>query len=304
MPSLKLVHKIKEPVPRRMVALAQSKDAVLVSVDDDDCEDSDEGEESCAVELNEVGDFFTPVAEHRKGVATHIMVLGASGSGKSTWAGTYAKAWRERHPEGVVICVSLDVEDDPAIKCDMRVHPLTAAEMDLDEIGEDGALFIFDDAMGSGDKLVNESLAALMRAIHERGRRKNISSLNLTHRGTDGKATKSALGEMTGIVLFPALPPTASTTYVLQNYAGINPALLQLLKKDRAGWGRSVFINLTAPGAIIGARKAMLLDNDAISAAAGNARERRRAKVESLRGAEEGASGRRLADVVAAARAR
>jgi len=279
MPRLRLVRKIQEPLPKGTVALAVSQNGVLIA--EEDYDDSDE-EDQQAIELEDVGDEFTVLPERREGVATHIACSGNSGCGKSTWAGQYADSWREHNPAGVVLCISCDLTDDPAIYCDLRINPTDAGELDVDDLGDDGALLVFDDCHGT-DKATAAGLAKFMRACHERGRKKRISTINISHRPTAGKETKSTLCDLSGLVLFPSLPPTASLIYVLQNYAGVDPALLKLLKKDRQGWGRAVFVNLSSPGTLIGARKAMLIDNDAVAAAAGITREKRRAKVEALK---------------------
>ena len=297
MPRLRLVRKIKEPLPEGTVALALSQNGVLIA-EDSDGEDSDD-EKGQAIELEDVGDSFTILPELRENVATHLAVSGNSGCGKSHWAGQYADAWREHNPGGTVICVSCDLEDDPAISCDLRISPAAAGELELDDLGTAGTLVIMDDCHGT-DRETAAALQKFMRACHERGRKKHISTINISHRPTAGKETKSALCDLSGLVLFPALPPTASLIYVLQNYAGVDPALLKLLKKDRKGWGRAVFVNLSSPGTILGERKAMLIDNDQIAAAAGIQREKRRAKLDA---GKNGAEARRaLAGVQAGKR--
>ena len=248
---LRVVEKLCGAPRRGTIALAQSDRGVLVA-------DEEDHENEEAIELP-VGDHFTPLPEVRPGVACHIHVAGPSGCGKSTWAGDYADLFR-KHLGGAVVVISLDLADDPAIRADVRL-PVSEdlAEIDLESIaGEKPLLLIFDDCDGGGKKL-GEALAIFKRGALERGRKLGLSTINIHHRAAAGKETRSSLGEMTSMVVFPNVPATRNLRYALDVHLGVPSDLLAILKKDKA-WGRAVMINMSNPPTIIGERKAMLLD--------------------------------------------
>lgn len=222
-----------------------------------------EGEEEAIVLPEE--SHFQLLPELRPAVAQHIHLSGPSGCGKSTWAGDFAETWRRYHPDGRVIVVSADKEDDPAIQLrgkDLRIGVDELGEDSLDEIekaaNKKPILWIFDDVEGvRGEDAKN--LDRFRQAVQERGRRKGWNSIAIFHKAANYNTTKSTLVEATAFVFFPEAV-RRNHLYALNEYAGIPEAAVTAMKRKPGIWGRSVVGLVSHPQVLIGARAAAPTD--------------------------------------------
>jgi hypothetical protein len=242
-------------VPEHAIRVAECGAGILCAIDDDE-------EGAQAIELPEHDEFHV-LPELRENVAQHIHLVGPSGVGKSSWAGQFAERFR-RERNGRVVVISADAADDPAIVADAR-FPVSAdlADVDISQLAEGGPLLvIFDDVEGVPRDL-SQSLAQFRKALLERGRKLQISTINIYHRGASGSATRDSLNEATGVVVFPRGGISSNTKYMLRNHFDIPDGFMTLLRKSRP-WGRSVYISNTFPPIAVGGRRAALLDADEI----------------------------------------
>lgn len=205
---------------------------------------------------------FRLLYDQRKNTAQHIHIVGPSGCGKSTVSQEIVSEF-----PGKVIVVSADQDQDPAlkdinarIKADEFMH-----EIDIDTLKKkDGVFVIFDDIEGV-PKPVADSLNIFKRALHERGRKYGIRTINVYHRGADGQSTRSSLGEMTHLVIFPHFANNQNTRYLLSKYAGLPDNFCDLVKDPI--WGRRVYIGVNdVPQFIIGERAAAIINHSTIQA--------------------------------------
>ena len=245
-----------------------------------------------AIELTKPGESFFPLPELRPKFPSHIHVVGPSGVGKSTWAGQYARLFRHLL-DGRVVVVSADGAEDPAIPhvplhrngatevdpaADERISAADLVENPLEledlaaQLDGDGppTLVIFDDVEGL-PKHQRQAVRTLEQAVKERGRKFGVHSVSIYHRGAASRATASSLSEATGYVVFPEGGITQNTLYMLKQYAGIEPAIVGLIR--RAGWGRWLYISATAPQYMLGPRRAAVMD-PVVMAAIGKAEQK------------------------------
>lgn len=205
---------------------------------------------------------FTFIPEIRNRVAQHIHIVGPSGVGKSTCAQELCDCF-----PGKRIVVSADEDDDPAIKnVDMRLKAeKDIQDIELDDLQHDkGVMVVFDDIEGVS-KDVSKALNVFRRALHERGRKFGICTVNICHRGADGENTRSALGEMTHLVIFPHFSNNQNTRYLLEKYAGLPANFSDLVSGPQ--WGRRVMIAINdTPQYVIGEHAASIIEHSTLLA--------------------------------------
>lgn len=205
---------------------------------------------------------FKLIPDVRKKVSQHVHIVGPAGSGKSSVGEEFASEF-----PGKVIVVSADEGEDPAL---MSVDGRLRADSDMQDINvedlksDNGVLIIFDDIEGV-PKDVTKSLNVFKRALHERGRKFGVKTINIYHRGADGESTKSSLGEMTHLVVFPRFANNQNTRYMLSKYAQMPENLCDILNSPH--WGRRVLIAVNdVPQYMIGDRAACIINHSTLNA--------------------------------------
>lgn len=219
---------------------------------------------------------FRFVPELRERTAQHVHIVGPSGCGKSTACQEFATNF-----PGKTIVVSADEEEDPAL-ADIGVRVKADADMDkidLETLRDDnGVMVIFDDIEGV-EKPVERALNTFKRALHERGRKYGVCTLNVYHRGADGQNTRSSLGEMTHLVIFPRFANNQNTRYLLSRYAGLPENFCDLVSSPH--WGRRVLIAInTVPQYIVGEHAAAIINHTTIEALSKHARRAEAKKIQ------------------------
>jgi hypothetical protein len=220
------------------------------------------GHQSIALDA---GREFELMPEMRPNVASAVHCVGPSGVGKSTLAGTYGAAFK-KFTGGRVIVVSASEQDDEALPCDARVLIDESIDgVSPEELaGEDRkpTLLIFDDVEAL-PRPAQKAFHVFQQAVLERGRKLGIKSWSIFHKGANSNSTKYSLNEATQFVVFPdAL--TANSTYMLRQYAGVDPAILNLVKRGR--WGRWLAV---LPGkCLISPHRAAVLDQGVLASIA------------------------------------
>ena len=267
---LQLVQSLKRPPPRGTTPVAVSDGGVLIAEEGG----SIDGDEA-AIELVNPKDSFQSLPELNPDIAYHVYVCGPSGSGKSTAAAKIAEQFK-KVTGGLVIVLSMDEEDDASFDCaDVRMSVEKAAELTLEDLmgeadeetGErQKTLCVFDDHISGACKETIAAVLLLQRAVIERGRKFGISSITTAHRPATGITSKFTLNGMTHFVFFPQHGAGRSLRYTLDTYCQVPGEIVSLLRRDPAGWGRSVTLKLSSPMCCIGHRRAMTTDPESIEA--------------------------------------
>lgn len=307
---LRIVPELRRPAARGTAPIAITDHGVVVA-DEGGSVDGEEG----ALELTEPGDHMEPLPELNPDVAYHVYVVGPSGCGKSTVCGKIAKRFRKT-TGGLVIVISMDDQEDPAIDCaDVRLSCEQAADLTLEDLmgeeDDDGdrqrVLVAFDDHLCGGDKHVIEAVLNLQRAVIQRGRKFGVSSLTTAHRPATGRESRFILSGMSNLVIFPGLGASRSLRYVLETYASLPAELIGLLRRDPVGWGRAVNLRLAAPMVAVGDRRAACLcpeTIESVSKALKKTRVARITKMQEIGSDDEGGDGTAVGAIAAAHRRR
>lgn len=202
---------------------------------------------------------FELIPETREKIAQHIHIVGPSGCGKSSVCEEIASNASDK-----VVVISADEDDDPNLKSvDMRLKASPElCELEVSKLRN--GLIIFDDVEGV-PKDTQKALNVFKQALHERGRKFGLKTINVYHRAADGNNTKSSLNEMTHCVVFPRFC-NKNTRYMLKTYACVPENLCDLLK-EKPCWGRRVLIAVNdTPCYMVGERCATIIDSTLLEA--------------------------------------
>jgi len=190
-----------------------------------------------------------------------IVIVGASGSGKSYVAKSYAEEYMALFPRRQVYVLSALNSDKTldSLKGIKRIKLDTLIE-DPFERGEDlealkNSLVIFDDCeslTGAHKRVVQE----LQDALLTMGRHKNISVIVCNHLSTRGKETRQMLNEATRFIVFPAGIGYHQLRYLLTHHVGVDPKDLPDIHKIHSRW---VCLSRSLPRYMLGSHEARML---------------------------------------------
>lgn len=188
-----------------------------------------------------------------------LYIVGASGSGKSTYATSYIKEVQKIHkdyPLYVFSTLTDDFEDlDPKrIRIDKELidNPITVEELK-------NSICVFDDIDVLPDKKIRESLMGTLNQILEVGRHWNIFLIHTNHLATNGKDTKRILNECHSITIFPHSGSGRNITYLLENYAGLDKKDIVKIRKLKSRWAT---ILKHYPQCVLSEKNAYMLHED------------------------------------------
>jgi energy-coupling factor transporter ATP-binding protein EcfA2 len=164
------------------------------------------------------------------------VVVGASGSGKSTYIKKYIQEYKKIYKNRQVYLFSALSDDDTLkgvsinrIKIDINLIEDRLSVQDFQE-----SLVIFDDIDVIRDKLLKEAVYQIMNEILMTGRHFKVSSIMSSHLA-NAPNMKSILNESHFFVYFP-WGSTRATNYVLENYIGINKNDIKAIKSTKSRW--------------------------------------------------------------------
>lgn len=190
-----------------------------------------------------------------------IMVVGASGSGKSTWISKYCEEYHELHPKRPIYLFSYKDEDPAMDKLKYVKRVKIDSDLVTDPLGYqdfEKSLVCFDDVSSIKDKDQRKAVYALVDEIIEIGRSYEVSCILVTHYPNTIEV-RNFLNECNIYVYFP-WSAIKSTHNVLMNYIGIDKNIINLVKSLKSRWC-AVFKNY--PQAIV-TEKAIFLAADQI----------------------------------------
>lgn len=182
---------------------------------------------------------------------TILYVFGKSGSGKSTLASKFAQQWQSLFPKKPIYRfsrVSSDKSTDGLENLqNMPVDSSIVGEcINSDDFAKD-SLVIFDDC----DTLPDKPKLAVQRIrddLLETGRHRNISVIVTSHLGSNGADTRRVLNECHYIITFPQGVGPKGFHYVLTEYAGLRPDVVERLRHLPSRW---IGIRMHYPPAVL-----------------------------------------------------
>ncbi len=209
--------------------------------------------------------------KYQKNIRDIHYLIGRSGSGKTHWAGVFAKEYKSLFPKRKIIYISPQkLEKDDLL---LQLNPLLAqcagdeAERNWidpetkfeipggeDKNGKqikspfDKSLVIIDDLEGVTNKKVKNSLDSFISSILHTGRHRSISVIFLKHRPCTGRDTASILNESHYITIFPRGNEGTKIDYLMKTYVGLNKEQLLYVKSLKS---RAVTMHLNVPSFVL-----------------------------------------------------
>lgn len=188
-----------------------------------------------------------------------IFIAGASGSGKSTFAGNYMKRYKQKFKKNEMFVFSRNTEDSALDKAKpIRVElseELIEEPLDMTELSK--SLVVFDDITTIPDKAIREEVLRLREDLLECGRKEEIYVLVTNHNLLDYKNTRNLLNEASSVVFFPKGGGGQHQIQgFLTRHAGLGKNEIQKIRNLPSRW---VSIYRTYPTFILHERGAYIL---------------------------------------------
>ena len=206
----------------------------------DEFKDVDE-EKDKYIEIK-VGDFVPIPALDERDV---IYICGSSGVGKSTFAATIMKEWREEFPKGEIYVFSrTDVKNDKAFKGIKKMSQIKIDEkliedpIDIESELSGNTLILFDDITTIQEKALKECVEKILADVMEVGRKMNIWVLATSHLiiPNEKKLARTLLNEAKKLVVFPKSGNVQQIKYALETYFGFSKKQINEFLKTDSRW--------------------------------------------------------------------
>jgi hypothetical protein len=169
------------------------------------------------------------------------LIIGASGSGKSTWCRNFIIEYHKTYKDNPVYLIS-HLEEDEALDSLGFIKRVKVGENLLEDQltvkDFSKCLILFDDVEIITNKNVKNAVYQLLDEVVMTGRHFSISVLMITH-ASSGNELKRILNECHFLVYFPF---GCSLKYVLEKYIGLSTNQIREIKATKSRWA-SVFKN-------------------------------------------------------------
>jgi len=164
------------------------------------------------------------------------VVVGASGSGKSTWVKAYCQEYKKTFKNRDIFMFS-NLTEDPTLDSvklkRIRIDETLVSDPLRCEDFRD-SLVLFDDVDVIASKPLKEAVYGIMNQILETGRHFNTSCIMTSHL-CNGPNMKRILNESHFFVYFP-WSANRQCKYVLENYIGIDVKVMAKIKSTKSRW--------------------------------------------------------------------
>jgi len=163
-------------------------------------------------------------------------IVGASGSGKSTYATSLIKEIkkiRKNYPLYVFSTLNDDYESLDPLRVKLTKN-LIDNPIEPEELKN--SICVFDDLDVISDKKLRESILGTVSKCLEIGRHFNIYCIFTSHLATKGQETKRILNEAHSITIFPHSGSGRSMGYLLENYCGLSKQDIKKIQKLKSRW--------------------------------------------------------------------
>lgn len=214
-----------------------------------------------------------PVFINSKNDTVRALIIGASGSGKTTFARKFISTFKAFNPEFEdysIVLISRHQQDVSIDELDQMVR------LDIDELVEDivsgrddvkpltleelsNKIIIFDDVENSSNKQWQKYVENLRNDIFENGRKYNIHTISIIHL-YDGKYLRTLINESNNLVLMNQ-NMSYNNDRIITKYLGLSNKDNTRLKKllNDCGSCRFMYFNLAFPRNLITSKFAWIL---------------------------------------------
>lgn len=141
-----------------------------------------------------------------------VVIYGATGAGKSTFAGNLIREYHKRFPKNRIIIISPHQESDPALQTIssdqidyLEVDDRIVKEMPLKVDEFQDSLVIMDDYLNFPDKSINKALQEFASKLMVTGRRLKASVILIQHNAFGGHTTVTYNLNAGFLVFFPSI---------------------------------------------------------------------------------------------------
>lgn len=187
-----------------------------------------------------------------------MLIVGASGSGKSYYLNQYLKNYKKAYKNKRPIYFFSNIADDKSIdeKLIKRVQlneswlsdPLT-----IDDVKD--SLCAFDDIEMIKDQGIKQEVFKFINEILTTGRHTNTSCALIVHYANNKSYLRDFLNEAHSFTYFPR-SSNRGTKYLIENYMGVDADEIKKIKKMNTRWAT---INRNYPNSIITEKKIFIL---------------------------------------------
>ena len=153
-----------------------------------------------------------------------LYIVGASGSGKSTYAKNYIKEYKKMRKKDCIYVFSAlkedetldEIKDLKRIKMDDSIF---TDPIDVEDLAN--SLCIFDDIDVISNRKIRDATYDLLNQILETGRHFKISCILTNHMPTNGNFTRRILNESHFVIYFPHSGASRQMRHLLIDYLGL-----------------------------------------------------------------------------------
>ena len=200
-----------------------------------------------------------PIPYRLGGQRTAVYVVGASGSGKSTFIANMLATMPKKKKRYLF---SVQEAKDPAFpdsvkKIKYMENPGAFASLKPEDLKD--SICIFDDHDTSTNKAANATAAGLLNALLENGRKLKIDLFVVSHNPRDFMRTRTMILECDTYVLFPQTNRTAVSRFLKEYFDDDKEFLRTVRNVDDAGRFSFVTLHKNVPRLMTTARSIRLL---------------------------------------------
>jgi hypothetical protein len=196
------------------------------------------------------GDMIAMPSLFKKGTRDCIYICGCSGSGKSTWIGSYAFQFNKLFPKSNIYMISAkNTKEDEAYDGVKNLKQIDISDIEmLQEITQDGkpyeyfcdskhenSLVIFDDAEALS-KEQEKYIEQILHSLLQIGRSKHINVIISRHVLNNGHKTKVIFNECSKIVVFPNGISRYQLVYCFKHYLGFDKHMIEKILNIKSRW--------------------------------------------------------------------
>lgn len=196
---------------------------------------------------NNSSEEFFPCFQYVKGQNHRILVVGASGSGKSTVIGRVLDQMASDTKKDIFI-ISF-VNSDPELDRRRNGRMPTRIKLDYQPGSPEytqifgynyeffnNSIVVFDDVEKSTDKKLLAHILALRAQLFEMGRHGKTDLISVSHDILGGNVNKLVKAESTGCFLFPAHNKPHQTGQYLEKYVGLSEEQIHDVMTVKSRW--------------------------------------------------------------------